>query len=354
MSTKVALSGTAKKGMSGKGVCPGLELALESLGFEIVDFKNSEILINLNHNEASYKKFNQKSNRSNKCFLIALEPISVYPAQYREKIQRKYSFVFFPGNALRQSSLGQFLPWPYVFNENPSSPKHEEISVGAYLSQSRANNLYRLENWKRRKHVITAIAANKISPTSSNLYTLRQELFRNLPVSLFNLYGPLWNDDYFEIIKHRLSVAVYSLKSGFIPNPISILSGMASKYPSARGPVNNKHSILSDSKFSLVIENSNENVTEKLFDSLINGSIPIYIGPKLNSVGLPEHLAIEGLVTSTSIVDYIGQISDDEVSRHLKAITNFVHSKNFLEFWSANHVWESIALEIQTRERGFL
>lgn len=349
MTIKVVLSGTAKRGASGRGVCPPLEAALETLGFEIGEFQNSQFLINLNHNKDSYKNFKPANNKIAKSFLIILEPFSVYPAQYSRKVQESYSHVFYPGRVTRGQESGEFLPWPYLFNENPALPRDREISVVDYIDKADKARTYSFQHWSARSHELTAIAANKVSPTSENLYGLRQRIVRDLPVSQLSLYGPLWNEPIAKQLKHRLSVGAYSLRTGFIPNPASILSGLLVNYPTARGTIDSKHRVLSDTKFSLVIENSIENITEKLFDSLINGSIPIYIGPNLASVGLPQGLAIEGLMTASSVIEAIGKISKEEISDRLDAIYEYIHSTNFLNVWNSDCVYERIAREIQNK-----
>lgn len=351
MAIKILLAGTAKKGHFGVGTCPPLEQALLDEGFELGNIENSQVLINLNHNRSALKIFNSHAGREKFAFLVLLEPISVYPSQYAPKILEKYSRCFYPGNRLRQSSEEEILGWPYLFNENPSNPRAAEIELSDYLEEVFTEKIFEPIRWGTRKNQITMIAANKVSPTDENLYNLRRILASSLAPGTLKLYGPLWSESFLNQLRHRLAVLVFSLKSGYRPNLKSLFGDLGKSYPAAIGTIKNKHTVLRDSKFSLVIENSSENITEKLFDSLINGSIPIYIGPDLQNSGIPPQVAIQGAKNANSIIEILDTISVVEISQQLESISHFLQSSAFLDVWSARQVYKRIASEISKTTR---
>jgi hypothetical protein len=59
------------------------------------------------------------------------------------------------------------------------------------------------------------------------------------------------------------------------------------------GEVEDKRMVISMYKYCLVIENSSEYLSEKIFDALLSGCIPIYIGPELISYEIPGYLFLQ-------------------------------------------------------------
>lgn len=343
------MAGTANNGLSGIGTCPSLEEAFLDLGFELGNFENSRVLVNLNHNSSAVRRFRSNSIPNKLQFLIALEPISVFPAQYSKNVLSSYSYCFYPGNVRRQESASEILGWPYLFNENPAAPKPIELPLIEYLEEMYSQQVFDFDHWGRRKNFLTMIAANKVSPTNENLYGLRRKIASNFSPDVLKLYGPLWNDPLRVQARHRLGVFAFSLKSHYLPNLLSLIGGLGKRYPCALGSIKDKHSVLRNSQFSLVIENSSENITEKLFDSLINGAIPIYIGPNLETSGIPKGVAIQGLRDFESISDHLQLISEEQVRQHLHAISRFLKSPAFLNVWENGAVFRRIAAEISMR-----
>lgn len=349
MTQRVVLTGTANDGKTGVGTCPPLERALLDLGFELGGLDDSRVLVTLNHNNSAVKEFDRNSMTNKLKILIALEPKSVFPAQYKLNTLGLYDYCFYPGNMRRQESSFGILGWPYLFNENPAAPKPSELPLSDYLKDGFLGQIFDFDRWNARDNVLTMIAANKVSPTNENLYGLRRKIARHLSPAIFKLYGPLWDESIRAQVKHRLGVLAFSLRSHYLPNLSSIFGDLGRRYPSALGSIKDKHSVLRNSKFSLVIENSSENITEKLFDSLINGAIPIYIGPNLQSSGIPEAVAIQGLRDAESISNHIQRISEKEVRQYLIAISDFLKSTAFLNVWENEAVFRRIALEISVK-----
>ena len=91
-----------------------------------------------------------------------------------------------------------------------------------------------------------------------------------------------------------------------------------------------------------MIENSNTIVTEKIFDALINGSIPIYIGPKLKEYGLPSEIAIEIEGDVSKIESIIANLTDEDVSNYLESMRSFVSSEYFSLNWRSDEVYRKI------------
>jgi hypothetical protein len=65
------------------------------------------------------------------------------------------------------------------------------------------------------------------------------------------------------------------------------------KYPHYKGTTKNKFTTLEKYKVSIVIENHNSYVSEKIFDSLNSHCITIYTGPNLVDYGLNKNISIQ-------------------------------------------------------------
>jgi hypothetical protein len=148
------------------------------------------------------------------------------------------------------------------------------------------NNVFNYDNCKERKNKLVLIAANKVSTTLNSNYKLRRRIAKQMSPHEIDVYGGLWNSSLRNRMSHRLAVGLYSIKTGYFPNLIALYGSLFSKYRNYLGELENKHLIIQKYKYSLVIENSSDYCSEKLFDAILNGSILIYIGPKNNQISI--------------------------------------------------------------------
>jgi hypothetical protein len=106
-------------------------------------------------------------------------------------------------------------------------------------------------------------------------------------------------------------------------------------------PIAHKIEALKNYRFSLIIENDNNNYffTEKLIDCLITGTIPIYYGSNL------EHIFdYNGFITIKSLEDFINIVSSINEQTYIEKLgyvkNNFQIAKNFVctEDWIYNNL----------------
>jgi hypothetical protein len=207
----------------------------------------------------------------------------------------------------------------------------------------KAGVLDEFANWVQRPKFMTMIAANKVSPRLKSNYGIRRLLATELESVKLEVWGGLWNDSLGAKANHRMRTALANLKSGFVPNLFSIYGGLLKKYGNAVGELENKFTVIQESKFSLVVENCDDYVSEKLFDAIVGGSIPIYIGPNLESVGLPSSIAITGVRTAGEIKLVVESLSNDDVFALIQAGREFMLSNLFKDFWNADSVFQRLS-----------
>jgi len=125
----------------------------------------------------------------------------------------------------------------------------------------------------KHKAGFVLIASNRLSDVAGELYTERRKAirwFEKMYPEEFSLYGknwdaaPIFTNPQF-LLKLRITRKILKYR----------------KYRTLCGPIVAKSPVLSPARFSICYENAKgipDYVTEKIIDSLISGTIPIYLG----------------------------------------------------------------------------
>jgi hypothetical protein len=318
--------------------------ALSKEGFEIGPPEKASVFLNINHERKFLHNLFQNSRIPK--VLIRTEPISVFPAQYTKRVEDLYDFVVTTGLPKRKTGKFLELPHPYQTKSNPNLPHQIELETQIQDSPT-SGDIFTTTNWNRRGIFLSLIAANKVSSQNDNNYALRRRFANDSVANNLEIYGMLWNDSLRVKIYHRAAVGFHALRHGTIPNLKSLYGGLHKYYGNYKGAPRDKQVIIRESKFSLVIENSNTYVSEKLFDALIGGSIPIYYGPDLSMYGISEEfLVIRHEGTLGELKSRLENIGEKEIFLRLIAIKQFVESVAFQNEWDAKSVFQQIAKEI--------
>lgn len=318
--------------------------ALSRAGFRIEFSEITDVFVNINHNKKSLQRAPQDSRVLK--VLIRTEPITVFPAQYKLRVENQYDFVITFG--LPRKRYGKFLDvhHPYKTLSNPNSPDLEVNS--AHNQDSEVNDeILTFSHWKSREIDLSLIAANKVSSQRESNYNLRRTFAGEAKKNELKIYGTLWNESYVRMIHHRAGVGLHAIKNGTLPSLRSLYGGLHRNYANHIGAPQDKQEIIRNSKFSLVIENSSTYVSEKLFDALVGGSIPIYFGPDLSRYGIPEeNLVIRHQSSISELYSRVMNMAEPEILTRINAIKQFVESSYFSNEWGAENVFSNIAFEI--------
>lgn len=123
-----------------------------------------------------------------------------------------------------------------------------------------------------------------------------------------------------------------------------------------RGPVASKEDVLSRHRFALCFENTSfpGYITEKLFDCLFAGTIPIYLGAPDIAEFIPEACFIDVKAFSSfdELESHLHEMTPDEARERLKAIETFLSSSAFERFTNAVFVSRLMALVDRAAGRG--
>ena len=347
---KIHVGGTSKLFVDEKSIevaIPEFYRNFPSEQFEFTNIENADFLVLFNYKSSVYSRFIKSGGKRENTVLIRMEPYAVYPAQYKQKITYKFGLIITTGNSEIDSKKFLNVNWPYKYHLNPATPAILDPNLNDILERQTNNSQEIYETWNNRETRISMIAANKVSPTSNSNYKLRRQLAKQLTSDALNVYGPLWNSSIWPKARHRIAVLYAAMGQGTFPNLFEVYGNFWRTYPNALGEIRDKHEVLTKSKFALVIENSNDVITEKLFDALINGAIPLYVGPDLSKAGLPENLAIQIKQDETNILKVTEEISRDLAEKILATGQEFILSETFRTYFSAEFVFKDMSTKIK-------
>ena len=258
------------------------------------------------------------------------------PWQYRKKNLEKFDLVI-PMSSWRAENMGlsQYAFHPYDFDSSK-----------------------RISPFIKRDRKCVMINSAKFSSGTRSLYGLRRRTSKLLHQKSIDycLYGSNWQMSRLIEIRKRFASLKNSVLAMEKVNFRELTSELFYSYPEYGGWVEDKFRILSQFQISMVIENEKDWVTEKLFDSLVAGAVPLYIGPDLTKK-FPKLNECILLADSTprSIYERIVNVSDQELEDKQQAIDSYLNitSQEGINFWSPSNQWKRIA-NIVTENLGNL
>lgn len=193
--------------------------------------------------------------------LILYEPEAVLPWQYKESELAKFDLII------------PLSPW-----------RAQDLGISTYAFQPYDQIVSPMTPWRPRGVFVAMINANKFSSSQTSLYGLRRAVsrelsFRNID---YRFFGQDWEMSRWKEVQKRVISLRETLLAGRKvnwPETFSELFWRSNKY---FGEIADKFKVLEDSTYSLVIENDIFALSEKVFDSIVAGAVPIYVGPDLS------------------------------------------------------------------------
>ena len=121
-------------------------------------------------------------------------------------------------------------------------------------------------------------------------------------------------------------------------NAQRFLSFAAPRYDSYLGPVDNKSTTFSKYRFALCYENACVPgwITEKIFDCMRSGCVPIYLGaPNIDDYVLPSSFIDRRKFRSNKeLVDFLTGVTEKEYQQYQAAIKEYLSGPLFAAFLS--------------------
>ena len=221
--------------------------------FDNISKQNSDV-----HFEFNYLK-NRGDLPGKHNVLILWEPRSFMPWQYTDECLKLFQLIV-PISPWRAGSLGlkNWILHPVNFNQ--------DIKLSAL-----------------RDRTVVMINGAKFSSNPNSLYGFRRKISKALHKSEidYNLMGVNWKMNKIKEFRERIWATRKEIQAKNMPSLREAFSDFFYSYPEHRGEVVDKIYTLSNYKYSLIIENESDYISEKLFDAILAKTIPIYIGPNL-------------------------------------------------------------------------
>jgi len=282
--------------------------AIEEEKFEIVDLADADYALCLDFDPRTLKQLKSSSIGPDRRALIMREPEAVLPSAHAGVVEAEFKVVFMMGS--RQKS-GKVIQWPQIFSDGqfPSSPKEG----------------------------VCAVASWRVSFMSRNLYGLRARAFRCFEI---DTYGRGWHDGVLTKLKEvvfQLRAAVTS--GGEMAFQMDQLTSTPRHY---MGELRDKMSLKGKYKVMLVIENSPDYMSEKLFDAFRLGSIPVYCGAQTSDYGIPSDLVIQVNPELEAIEAGIKLALSLDYSMWVKRLNRWLKEPSTRETFEASWVWSDV------------
>lgn len=261
--------------------------------------------------------------------LVIFEPPVVVPSSYSSLIHNLFPLIFTFSEDLIDGIKYKKLTLP-VFSTSFSYKDPLPFDSKKFLTAVFNNK----DGVSFNKNYSAAIKAGKlflVQPSLTEAYFYRNQFINFFKDKGLDLYGVGW--DSYDL----------SCYKGFI-EPTNESAAKINK--------------LKKYKFVFAAENTKGlrgYITEKIFDVMVAGSVPVYPDYNEASSYIPKECFIDPLDFSSfeDLYTYLVEMKEEEYNKYLKAIKNFLHSKAALEFtmysfhsllydFVTNNMWEKL------------
>jgi len=297
---------------------------LQSLGHERVLLKESpDVIVFNNYSNSLWKKYG-KTLESSSLILISWEPPENKSDNYKYSVLNKFGKKFYPSPIWAEEYLGEFFNWPQKLS---NSFKYESD-----------------KDWEKRQDIFCFIQKNRWNLSNYSRYGLRRKVL-SVENSMIHIFGEGWNQgliwDSFQAMK--AIPKLFSESDSTLGN----LVGLGEKFSNVFGPIEDKMKVMRSYKYSLIIENSSDYISEKLFDALLSGTVPVYVGSDLSKFDIPSEIVLSAQPNTKSIHDSMRMMMQDKalVFKMRKDINQFICSQLFKQFEN-KEVFKKIAISI--------
>jgi len=319
---KIMLIGVNSSISAGKTDPQGFGEFLENRGI-LVDSPEGigKKLVCIDYAGGAWRKISQLGLADSGATLVRMEPKVVLPANFARGRSRQFEKIITLGGIPGQADNG--LPWPQNWP--------------AQFSFSDPERKSRLER-------AVLVNSHKISLIKGELYSLRRASL--LQIKEIDLYGPGWESPISIQIIKLLKAFMFAILNLQFPQ-IQSMRWWFRKFKNWQGVAPEKVEIMSNYKYALVIENSHEYMSEKLFDAFFAGCIPVYVGPPVEKFGIPKELVFQAEPNLESISRALHQAKLKDYEDYLRSLKKYLESPETFTLWNRESVYSRILEIIQ-------
>lgn len=295
-------------------------------GHSIIEEKDQhfDVLIANSYSKIQIEFCEKNKIPINNRFLILWEPRQTNPQIYSKQHISKYGTIFSPSQGWIHGEKVIHFNWP----QGSISTDKAEYDL-----------------WKSRKNKSIMIASNKYSFIEGEQYSLRRSVVSaKSAFQVIDVAGHDW-DLKLRILWLKIAKSLWRSKGkNFSINSCTNLIPQLRNYI---GSVESKNELSSNFRVALVIENSSDYVSEKLFDALNSQNIVVYVGPELTHFGLSDRMAVRVKPKLNCIVSKLKNVLLMSEREQFKLLTGQQSEyKRIASEWNNRFVLENIAKDI--------
>jgi hypothetical protein len=295
----------------------------DQLGFEAVNFIATDplevICVDWDPSDRAFLKWLKKHKKT--AVLVINEPEVVIPEHSKVKLRKLFKRVVEVGRPFSQPTV----PWPQTWTSK-TDDQEARFSDRAVLIQS-----------------------GKYSFVRGQLYGLRIRLASS--EKRIDVFGHGWTESPWRTLA-RLSLELVRALRGSAKLDFSTLNTAFKRPINYLGPVESKMAGMSKYKVAVVIENSQEYMSEKLFDAFFGRCIPVYVGAELEPFGIPESLYVKADPNQKSVSDAISLALSMDYHSWRSQVDEFLGNPDTISKWDgkkANKRILEIALGVEVQ-----
>ena len=292
-----------------------LDSTARELGHQVVASLEDQpdILICVDFKRTDMKIIHRAQRMQIHTTLIINEPEVVIPQQSRRSIRSKFDTVLEIG---RPDSIPQ-LKWAQTWR-----------SIAREQARSKS---------------VVLVNADKWSFIEGSLYWLRAAVASENPN--LDVFGHGWDRKVHVRFAHRVFELLRTLVARRMPS-LKGIRYVLSRPLAFKGSVQDKVQEMSKYNVAVVIENSQELLTEKLFDAWFAGCVPVYVGPSVKKFGLPSELVVECEPNKEHLKAAIDVALNFDRNQFLESLEQFLASSSGAEWEAKNAMMRALEAAI--------
>jgi hypothetical protein len=266
--------------------------------------------------------------------LVVFEPRIVNPYEYRKDVLARFNHVI--GISPLQKLNDQAIEW-----RQGQIPETVTLSRDHEISFIRSRSL-----------TVGIINENKQSLVSGSQYATRVRAIRSLSRAGFCVVvaGRNWDRPLrwlaFKYLKEYQRAlrgkTIISLANLYFFRPTS-KDFFSAKFV---GAVKDAVGFLKTVDVALVIENENNYVSEKLFQALLAGALPIYLGPPLKDFDIPR-VALEFSGSASDLPHFLEALDPNDALEVLRTGREWISSPEARRLWGVNESQDRLVLLVE-------
>lgn len=289
---------------------------LNKKGYKIIEYPvDADIFLSIDHRDSELKTLLERTSKKRFNILFRSEPECIIPSGYKEETLDAYGKVLTFGKP-RTSPNCEF--WPQFW------------SKPVYFKSNRTEKM-------------ALINANKLNFHKTEMYSLRRKAAHSLKE--VELFGLNWNISLIAKVK----IFLIELSKDPIRNVFAFpfhIDKWFRRWPEIESPID-KIKVLQNYKFALVIENSETYMSEKLFDALTSGCIPIYVGPDVRDFDIPPDLVMQSPASVSGIRAAYEKAKSMDYSQHQRNLQEWLENSETIVEYSGESVLNRAIKEIE-------